>query len=245
MPFGYNYIDNSLYLTHDEDMQGGHGSHVAGIANANRYIPDGEGGYREAATATGVVGNAPDSQILVMKVFGIAGGAYESDYFAALEDAIVLGCDSVNLSLGSSYAGLARAKCTRSSWTIWKKTDTVMVVAAGNNGHWAEGSRPKNLYAEDVNLSTAGSPGTYTNTLAVASVDNDGSIGGYFRLGETRIFYNEQLFSQDSMRTLDTSGTGTEYEYLLIDGVGLKEDYAGMDLTDKIVFCSRGNFLCG
>lgn len=72
MPFGYNYIDNSLYLTHDEDMQGGHGSHVAGIANANRYIPDGEGGYREAATATGVVGNAPDSQILVMKVFGIA-----------------------------------------------------------------------------------------------------------------------------------------------------------------------------
>ena len=120
-----------------------------------------------------------------------------------------------------------------------------MVVAAGNNGHWAEGSRPKNLYAEDVNLSTAGSPGTYTNTLAVASVDNDGSIGGYFRLGETRIFYNEQLFSQDSMRTLDTSGTGTEYEYLLIDGVGLKEDYAGMDLTDKIVFCSRGNFLCG
>ena len=98
VPFGYNYIDNSLYLTHDEDMQGGHGSHVAGIANANRYIPDGEGGYREAATATGVVGNAPDSQILVMKVFGIAGGAYESDYFAALEDAIVLGCDSVNLN---------------------------------------------------------------------------------------------------------------------------------------------------
>ena len=39
VPFGYNYIDNSLYVTHDEDMQGGHGSHVAGIANANRYIP--------------------------------------------------------------------------------------------------------------------------------------------------------------------------------------------------------------
>lgn len=28
VPFGYNYIDNSLYVTHDEDMQGGHGSHV-------------------------------------------------------------------------------------------------------------------------------------------------------------------------------------------------------------------------
>ncbi len=240
VPFGYNYIDNSLYLTHDEDMQGGHGSHVAGIANANRYIPDGEGGYREAVTATGVVGNAPDSQILVMKVFGILGGAYESDYFAALEDAIVLGCDSVNLSLGSNSAGLSWSETYQKLMDELVKTDTVMVAAAGNNGHWAEGSRPKNLYAEDVNLSTAGSPGTYTNTLAVASVDNDGSIGGYFQVGETRVFYNERLSMQDSMTSLDLSGTGTDYEFLLIDGIGLKEDYAGMDLTDKIVFCSRG-----
>ena len=55
-------------------------------------------------------GNAPDAQIIVMKVFGRSGGAYDSDYMAAIEDAIVLGCDSVNLSLGSSYAGLARSE---------------------------------------------------------------------------------------------------------------------------------------
>ena len=34
---------------------------------------------------------APDAQILVMKVFGSGGGAYDSDYFSALEDAITLG----------------------------------------------------------------------------------------------------------------------------------------------------------
>ena len=36
-------------------------------------------------------GVAPDAQILTMKVFGNYGGAYESDYMAAIEDAIVLG----------------------------------------------------------------------------------------------------------------------------------------------------------
>ena len=39
---------------------------------------------------------APDAQLIVMKVFGVAGGAYDSDYLAAIEDAIVLGCDAIN-----------------------------------------------------------------------------------------------------------------------------------------------------
>ncbi len=47
-------------------------------------------------------GVAPDAQLIVMKVFGVAGGAYDSDYLAAIEDAIVLGCDAINLSLGSA-----------------------------------------------------------------------------------------------------------------------------------------------
>ncbi|MDY4220794.1 MAG: S8 family serine peptidase, partial [Candidatus Faecousia sp.] len=34
--FAYNYIDQDLDVTHDNDSQGGHGSHVAGIATANR-----------------------------------------------------------------------------------------------------------------------------------------------------------------------------------------------------------------
>ena len=37
-PFGYNYVDGDLDVTHDNDDQGEHGSHVAGIASANRYL---------------------------------------------------------------------------------------------------------------------------------------------------------------------------------------------------------------
>ena len=88
-------------MTHDNDDASEHGSHVAGIAVANRLVEK-DGAYVSAADAVGMVGNAPDAQIIVMKVFGQNGGAYDSDYMAALEDAILLGHDSVNMSLGST-----------------------------------------------------------------------------------------------------------------------------------------------
>ena len=77
-PFGFCYIDKDLDVTHDNDNQGEHGSHVAGIASANRYLKRGEE-YVSAGDAVGVVGNAPDAQLIVMKVFGNSGGAYDSD----------------------------------------------------------------------------------------------------------------------------------------------------------------------
>ena len=77
----------------------------SGIAAANRYVKDASGAYVEALESVKTQGQAPDAQILAMKVFGKKGGAYDSDYMAAIEDAIVLGADSVNLSLGSSSAG--------------------------------------------------------------------------------------------------------------------------------------------
>ncbi|MFR8872219.1 MAG: S8 family serine peptidase [Oscillospiraceae bacterium] len=51
--FAYNYIDRDLDVTHDNDNQGGHGSHVAGIAAANRYIPAGDSYSPAAETVPG------------------------------------------------------------------------------------------------------------------------------------------------------------------------------------------------
>lgn len=81
VPFGYNYVDGNLTIDHDHDSQGEHGSHVAGIAAANSYIP-GEDGYVSTLESVKVQGVAPEAQLLVMKVFGAAGGAYDSDYMA-------------------------------------------------------------------------------------------------------------------------------------------------------------------
>ena len=104
VPFGFSYIDKDLDLSHYNSE---HGSHVAGIASANTYVPAGDG-FATALNTTFVQGVAPDAQLLVMKVFGSSGGAYEADYLAAIEDAILLGADSVNLSLGSGNPGMAR-----------------------------------------------------------------------------------------------------------------------------------------
>ena len=182
-PFGFCYIDKDLDVTHDNDNQGEHGSHVAGIASANRYLKRGEE-YVSAGDAVGVVGNAPDAQLIVMKVFGNGGGAYDSDYMAAIEDAIILNCDSVNLSLGSSNAGMTTNSTYQSLLDSLVETDTVVCISAGNNGYWAENSQSVagTLYGDDVNFHTGGSPGTYTNSFTVASVDNDGAIGNCFRV---------------------------------------------------------------
>ena len=41
IPYGFNYVDDDLDITHANDKQGDHGSHVTGIAAGNRYIKNG------------------------------------------------------------------------------------------------------------------------------------------------------------------------------------------------------------
>ena len=105
-------------MTHDNDSASEHGSHVAGISVANRLVKSGDD-YVSAVDTVGVVGNAPDAQVIVMKVFGKGGGAYDSDYMAAIEDAIILGCDAVNLSLGSAAAGMTTNSTYQDILTAW------------------------------------------------------------------------------------------------------------------------------
>ena len=245
LAFGYNYVDRDLDLTHDHDTASGHGSHVAGIATANRYVNNGDGTFSATNESTFVNGAAPDAQLLTMKVFGKNGGAYDSDYMAAIEDAILLGCDAVNLSLGSSNAGNAYSEEKYAQLLdSLTETDTVVVMSAGNSGYWAEEAYSGGyLYNTDVNLDTVGSPGSFTNSLAVASVDNIGSTGSYFQVGELTVFYTETSgYNNAPMATLDVSadGSGTTLPYVFVDGVGVESDYEGIDLAGKVVFCSRG-----
>ena len=171
LPFGANYVDCSLTVDHDHDDQGAHGSHVAGIAAANRFIPKG-GGYIDALESVSVCGVAPDAQIITMKIFGNADGPFESDYFAAIEDAIWLGCDSVNLSLGTANPGYSHNTMFAELLDFMATTDTVVVMSSGNSGYWAENTNGGYLYSDGVSFHTGGTPGSHSNALTVASVDN-------------------------------------------------------------------------
>lgn len=241
VPFGYNYVDKTAkVIDHDSDQQGEHGSHVAGIAAANRYIANGDGTYTSALSAVNVQGVAPDAQLVIMKVFGQAGGAHDSDYMAAIEDAIILGCQSVNLSLGSGNPGFTRNTTYQEILDSFVGTDTTVTISAGNSGHFADAGyldAPGYLYGDDVNMHTGGSPGTYTNSLCVASADNSGSTGYYFEAAGSRVVYTETTYNCDKFHTL-----AGEREYVLIDGVGTPEQFAAVKdvLEGKIAFCSRG-----
>ncbi len=241
LPFGANYVDRNLVIDNDHDNQGDHGSHVAGIAAANRFIPDGSG-FASARDTVRMNGVAPDAQIITLKVFGNASGPYDADFFAAIEDAIWLGCDSVNLSLGSNAAGFGYDPVFADLLEFLETTDTVVAISAGNAGTWAYSSSVGDLYNDGMNFDTVGSPGSYTNALTVASVDNDGSVGEGFTVAGTMVVYTDGQGSQRAFSSLDTTaaGTGTEYEYIFVDGLGKPEDYAGLDLNGKVVFCSRG-----
>ena len=250
VPYAFNYVDRNYNVTHINDTQGEHGSHVAGIAAANKYIRVSNKGIQDAIEAVRTHGNSPDAQLLVMKVFGRGGGAYDSDYFAAIEDAIVLGADSVNLSLGSSNAGFVYNTTYKDILDSLTDVDIVWANSAGNNDAWPNNlttnSGVNYLYSDGVNFATGGSPATYSNTMSVASVDNDGFTGASMVLDGYNIYYTETSgYGNPALTTI-----GGDYEFVFVDGPGVGDnDYnnnvfakLGRDVVaGKIAFCRRGD----
>lgn len=246
--YGYCYIDKDLDVTHETDTEGEHGSHVAGIAAANRYLPDGNG-YVSALDSVHMHGAAPDAQVLVMKVFGDEGGAYDSDYTAAIEDAIVLGADTINLSLGSASPGpsKARTEAYQKIFDDLENASSVVTVSSGNAGYWAKNADPIGyLYSDGVSMQTDGQPGSYANSLTVASVDNDGFIGNYLLIGQDPIAPSETTgFTNKPISTIVGEH---EFVFFSEDATKYAVDAAGNNLLlayadavkDKIVFVSRG-----
>lgn len=239
--FAFNYSGNNLDISHES---GDHGTHVAGIAAANQYVPMGDGTFKEQQE--GVAGIAKDAQLLVMKVFADGDEAYLDDYMAAVEDALLLEADVVNLSLGTLSPGESEAfsgeEYVNKIFSDLLNSDMVVSVSAGNNGAWADASSRGHNRAEDVNMNMVGNPGSYTNALTVASAVNAGYTGSGFRVGKRTYFYSDAVGAAHipSITTLDTKGKGTEYEYVFLESFGEEADYANIDVKGKVVFVSKG-----
>ena len=245
--FAYNYVDGTFeYVGHDEDTGSEHGSHVEGISAANRFVKVGDE-FLPAMEAVLTQGVAPDAQIVTMKVFGKGGGAYPSDYMAGIEDAIVLGCDSANLSLGSSAVGFGFDNEYERVMNKLVNSSMVCSISAGNSYMWYSTPNDANmypyLYMDDNNFATGGSPGSYTNSLAVASVDNSGKTGFAMSFGDKLVFFNETNYKNEPISTLAENG---EMEYVLFEHTGVDANnvdlFAGYDdvINGKVVLCYRG-----
>lgn len=239
VPFRFNYALGNTIVIHN-DIIGDHGTHVSGIAAANEV----EG--------TGVVGMAPDAQLIPMKVFNsTTGGANLFDFVAALEDCILLDVDVANLSLGSA-AGFTDSGYAEidAIFNRIEGTGLIVNIAAGNDGTSANGS----LYGEraaltsSIDNSTVGSPSTYRNVMSIASVDNSYVMADYFTLGdgETKVFYQpsiEYLYGYVANGMQETFADQT-VEYAFADGLGEAEDFYDADgnslVQDKIAVVKRG-----
>ena len=226
--------------------------------------------YADAAAAVGVTGTAPEAQLITMKVFGATGGAYASDYMAAVEDALILGCDAVNLSLGEPNAGFGKAHATTDAESQYidgvmqmlEQTGMVVAIAAGNSSNWATfDSAYGYMYADEAGTATTSTPSTYPNALSVASSDNVGSMVDNVTVfqganGEAQVIGQEAAdgFNRRWTSLDDTRSTTYDVVFLgdptaLLHGeeqtdmtvYGDPASYEGLDLTDKIVLVARGN----
>lgn len=220
IPYAYDYADV------DTNVSGGnsHGTHVAGIVGAN------SGGV--------IRGVAPDAQLFIMKVFGdTSGGAYDDDILAALDDAVKLGVDSINMSLGST-AGFSEdaAKTVRQAYNRVEEAGIGLYCAAGNEysaayNNPAGNDLPK---ASDPDSGTVGSPSTYAAAMSVASMNNIETTSVYFTVNDRKIRYNDSAESA-AKQFISLSGI---FEYVDC-GIGAASDYTGKDLRGKIALIRR------
>lgn len=221
IPFGFDYYDNDT----DIGTKSGHGMHVAGIILGN----DDQ-----------IQGIAPDAQLVAMKVFrDNAEGAGDTAIINALEDAVILGVDAINMSLGSS-AGFSKdaEEAINNVYDNVRAAGVSLAVAAGNDNtatvHSAIGgdiplvSNPEN--------GVVAAPSTYASALSVASMNNTSIKSYYVKAAGKNLPYVD---SSDDVLGGIISLSGQSYDFVYV-GNGQPENYEGKDLNGKIALVERG-----
>ncbi|MFR8333477.1 MAG: S8 family serine peptidase [Oscillospiraceae bacterium] len=219
VPFGFNYADGLANFGTDDDTGLGHGTHVAGIVAGN--LPEEVRQQLHMET----LGIAPEAQLVIMKVFDMDGMCYFDYLIAAMEDAIALGVDCANLSLGSAcgphyYEGMTEV------YDAARAAGINVVVAAGNDAStgyrslWGEGL----VESSSVSTGTLGMPGTFDSVLTVASMENPQEVSFEAIRGLSTVsWYNRaqgfrQFFAYQEAESVP-------------EGMGFQERLAGQFLT--------------
>lgn len=236
IPYAYNYVDaNPTNVGHDMDGSSEHGTHVAGIAAADKL------------DTTTVVGVAPMAQLLVMKVFGMNGGAFMDDMIAAIEDSVILNADVINLSVGMDAGFSSDSLAFDEVLATVANTDIVVSMAGGNN----YSSSYANTHNNDLPLTSnpdngvVGSPGCYTNAFSVASVDNLSVQSKYMSVGDAKFAYVAPGYG-NPLSMLAEKG---EMGYVVLGNpetgegtYGYPEDFpTGGDYSNSVAVIGRGD----
>lgn len=239
VPFAFDYADNDLDVA--PNGAGDHGTHVAGIAAAN------------AGVVADVVGVAPQAQILAMKVFSSSGsnGATWADILAAADDAVALGADVINMSLGST-CGFSTPEGEEGVAEVLENiasSGVMLSISAGNEYSAALGTRIGKGHAltQNPDYGTVASPSSYSQPLSIASVEKADSIDScYLTVGERKVAFNDTVEDKTVENVKGDSPSfrslaGKELEYVVVPNAGETKDYDGLNVKDKIALVSRGS----
>lgn len=236
--FGFDYADQDADVIPSEqgvlNASCYHGTHVAGTAAGNA-----EGGFK---------GVAYNAQLLIMKVFGdFGGGGQQSDIVAAASDAMILGADTINMSLGApmgfAYEGSASSKYLSDMYSIIDRAGVSLVISAGNTYSTALNSNKSANETYNIDIGTVGIPGSYLTSFTVASMgtqlenyalSGDGLKIDITNAADANSYY---MYFYDDFFALYEGGV---YDYVMVPGIGDNSDYDGIDVEGKIALISRG-----
>lgn len=223
-PFGYNYEQDNATTIKEAKVES-HGQHVAGTVGANIVnMPQGK-----------FMGIAPETQILALRVFPEGGGTSDNIYVRAMEDAIKLGADSMNLSLGSS-AGNLKDGSEALEQAMDKAADMgiVVAIAAGNDGQF--GRSVANPKASEPDYGIMSYPALTPRSLSVASYNNTKIMQNYIVLTKDGGESEEVGFVQPGDSRIQF---GEDTLKIVNGGIGLPDQIPD-DANGKYVLIERG-----
>ncbi len=253
IPFKYDYADK------DPDVfpfDSEHGTHVAGIIGGygTEYQKKDGSTPTENGKPIPFKGIAIDTQLVLMKVFpDLSTGADTEDILAAVEDAVLLGVDAINMSLGAA-CGFTREKDGDITNTIYDKVNesgTSLITAAGNEFSSGYGGAQGNTnFVTNPDSGTIGSPASYTAALSVASISG---VKSKYLIGndEQVVFFNESNSISGDANDLygelyqkmgwDLNDAVHTLDYVTVPGYGYRANYTAVDVKGKIALVSRGD----
>ncbi|HEM5326219.1 TPA: S8 family serine peptidase [Streptococcus suis] len=229
--FGYNYVDVNTVLK-EEDKRS-HGMHVTSITTGNPTQP---------VAGQLMYGVAPEAQVMFMRVFSdLKATTGAALYVKAIEDAVKLGADSINLSLGGANGSVVNMnENVTAAIEAARRAGVSVVIAAGNDGTF--GSGHSNPSADYPDYGLVGAPSTARDAISVASYNNTTVGSKVINIigleNNADLNYGKSSFDNPEKSPVPFE-IGKEYEYVYA-GIGQASDFDGLDLTGKLALIKRG-----
>ena len=236
VPFAFDYADADADVIPSADAVekygNDHGTHVAGITAGKTVDADGNVTF---------AGQSPEAQLAIFKVFSDStNGASTDTILAALNDALLLDVDVINMSLGSNggFGREAEGDLTTKYYDLVKSAGILLNCSAGNSYSSSQGGAKGDFTSvSDPDTGIISSSSSYDAALSVASVNANETAA--FVTAQGRVPYQD-VSGHDFTALLLGNDSSRTYEYVMVPNTGDTADYQGLDVTGKIAVVMRG-----